>query len=177
MPYLVVCSLARIAETARAHRPNRMLTVISEATPVPRPAGIGEADHLHLTFNDIGVDTPGLVTPGADHVRAMLAFAEDWNRQAPLLIHCFAGVSRSTAAAYAIALALDASRDAATTANELRFRSPTATPNRKLVALADALLGRDGAMVEAIAAIGRGAECYEGEPFVFPLQEVEAGLF
>jgi len=169
MPYLVICSLARLAATARVHRPNRMLTVISESTPVPRPDGIDSNNHLHLTFNDIGIDTPGLVSPAEGHVRAMLDFACDWDRGAPMLIHCFAGVSRSTAAAYAIALALDPSRDARMAAENLRFQSPTATPNRKLIALADALLGRNGAMVEAIGAIGRGADCYEGEPFVFPI--------
>jgi predicted protein tyrosine phosphatase len=50
-------------------------------------------------------------------------------------------------------------------ARELRRVSPTATPNRRLVAIADDRLGRDGRMSAAIAAIGRGADCYEGAPF------------
>jgi hypothetical protein len=47
--------------------------------------------------------------------------------------------------------------------------SPTATPNRRLVALADRRLGREGRMAAAIAAIGRGADCFEGAPFALEL--------
>ena len=59
-----------------------------------------------------------------------------------MLIHCFAGVSRSTAAAFIAACALAPNRDEATIARALRAASPTATPNARLVALADAALGR-----------------------------------
>jgi predicted protein tyrosine phosphatase len=50
-------------------------------------------------------------------------------------------------------------------ARELRRVSPTATPNRRMVALADERLERNGRMSAAIAAIGRGTDCYEGAPF------------
>ncbi|WP_306118709.1 MULTISPECIES: tyrosine phosphatase family protein [unclassified Roseitalea] len=177
MSYLVVCSLARLAETARRHRPGHMLTVLSQGTAVDRPAGIAPDRHLHLSFNDIAAAAPGLVSPAEAHMRAIVDFARRWDRAAPLLIHCFAGVSRSTASAYVIAAALDPAREEAELARELRLRSPTATPNRRLVALGDAMLGRQGRMVAAIGAIGRGADCFEGEPFVLPLRAEDAGLF
>ena len=41
-------------------------------------------------------------------------------------------------------------------AQALRRASPTATPNIRIVSLADRLLGRDGRMVAAIETIGRG---------------------
>ena len=174
MSYLVVCPLSRLAGTAGCHKPSHMLTVINAGTAVDRPPSVAADRHLHLTFNDIGVATPGLVSPAETHVRAIIAFARGWDRAAPLLIHCFAGVSRSTASAYVIALALDAARDEAELARTLRLRSPTATPNRKLVALGDAILGREGRMVAAIDSIGRGAECFEGTPFVLPLRKEDA---
>jgi predicted protein tyrosine phosphatase len=49
----------------------------------------------------------------------------------------------------------------------LRQRSPTATPNARLVALADAALKREGRMIAAIEKIGRGEDCFEGTPFFF----------
>jgi len=176
MPYLAICSLARIAETARRHSPSHMLTVISGNPAIDRPAAILADNHLWLDMNDIGVDTPGLITPGEAHVRQIIDFAQRWDRASPLLIHCFAGVSRSTASAYAIALALDPDRDEAELARELRLRSPTATPNPKIVAIADDLLGRGGRMVDAIGAIGRGADCFEGAPFVLPLSDDHAHI-
>ena len=86
-----------------------------------------------------------------------------------MLIHCFAGVSRSTAAAYIAACALKPKRDEFAIARALRAASPTASPNTRLVALADDKLGRRGRMSEAIAEIGRGRECFEGEPFTLEL--------
>lgn len=50
-------------------------------------------------------------------------------------------------------------------ADALRSAAPFATPNRRLVALADAALDRQGRMVEAVAAIGRGAETSTGATF------------
>lgn len=177
MPYLAVCSLARIGETARRHAPSHMLTVISGDPPVPRPDSVTAADHLRLNMNDIAVETPGMITPGETHVRQILDFARGWDRKAPMLIHCFAGVSRSTASAYMIALALNPGLDALMAARLLRLRSSTATPNPKLVAIADDVLGRRGTMVDAVRSIGRGADCFEGAPFVFPVSDDHADQF
>ena len=85
------------------------------------------------------------------------------------MIHCWAGISRSTAGGYIAACALMPHLDEAFLARELRQRSPSATPNGRLVALADGILGREGRMIAAIKAIGRGRDAFEGAPFVLPL--------
>ena len=69
-----------------------------------------------------------MTPPGEGHVRALLDFARSWDRRAPLVIHCFAGISRSTAAAYSVAAALAPKRDEAELAATLRRLSPSATP-------------------------------------------------
>ena len=74
-------------------------------------------------------------------------------------------LSRSTAAAFITVCALNPGRSEDAVAAALRQASPTATPNARLVAIADAMLGRDGRMVDAIARIGRGRDCFEGIPF------------
>ena len=56
-------------------------------------------------------------------------------------------------------------RDEAELARTLRALSPSATPNPRLIAVADALLDRNGRMIEAIQSIGRGADAFEGTPF------------
>ena len=83
-----------------------------------------------------------------------------------MLIHCWAGISRSTAAAYTALCMLRPDSDEEALARELRAASPSATPNRLIVSLADDILGRDGRMVKAIAGIGRGADAFEGTPFI-----------
>lgn len=133
--------------------------------------GLAEGSVLHLCFNDVAEDRPDLVSPAPDHVEALLVFAKGWNRQAPLLIQCHAGISRSTAAALIVAAALEPGRDEKELARMLRALSPEATPNPYLVRIADDMLGRQGRLTEAVRAIGRGAEAFEGRPFVLPFQE------
>ena len=68
-----------------------------------------------------------------------------------------------------IACALAPSRRECDIADAIRRASHTATPNRRMVAIADAMLERGGRMVAAIERIGRGSDCYEGVPFVLEL--------
>ena len=169
MPRLHVCSLARIDEVVEATGARSMVTLLSPGTPVVRPGPIALERHLHIAMSDIVEHCPGQVLPDVTHTDALIAFVRGWDRGEPMLIHCFAGVSRSTASAYIAACLLAPHRDEHEIARALRAASPTATPNARFVALADAALGRSGRMREAIASIGRGAECFEGEPFALEI--------
>ena len=110
-----------------------------------------------------------MTLPGESHVRAILDFARGWDQGSPMIIHCFAGISRSTASAYMSALALNPELDERELAHDLRWRAPSATPNPKLIEIADDILDRKGRMVDAIRAIGRGEDAFEGVPFKLPL--------
>ncbi len=169
MPHIIVSPLSRLAESATRFGARDMITLINIGTPVVRPVEIAEDRHLFLGFNDIIEPTEGMTHPVADHVSDLLAFGRHWDRKTPLLIHCFAGISRSTAGAYITALALNPELDEVWLAQTLRRNSPSATPNSRLIALADDMLSRKGRMVDAIKTIGRGEEAFEGTPFMLPL--------
>ena len=169
MPRLHVCSLARIEEIVAKSGARSMVTLLSPGTIVQRPAAIAPERHLNIAMSDIIEAAPGQVLPQLQHIDALIEFVERWDRVQPMLIHCFAGVSRSTASAFVIACALAPKRDEHEIARALRRASATATPNQRFVALADDRLGRRGRMSAAIAAIGRGVDCYEGEPFALEL--------
>lgn len=169
MPTLHVCPLSRLEETVLETRASHLVTLVSVGTPMARPVAIPEDRHLALYFSDISEPLDGHVLPSATHVERFLAFVRRWDRDAPLVIHCWAGISRSTAGAFVAACALAPERDEAAIARALRAASPMATPNRRIVAVADDILGRSGRMVDAIAAIGRGADAYEGRPFTLAL--------
>jgi predicted protein tyrosine phosphatase len=160
-----VCSLAKVEETVARTGAGRLLSLLSAGTEVTRPTSIVRENHLHLVMHDIAVAQEGMTMPGEEHVLDILDFGRQWDRARPLVIHCYAGISRSTASAYIIAAALAPQRDEAELARTLRALSPSATPNPRLIAVADALLDRKGRMVEAIQAIGRGADAFEGTPF------------
>lgn len=165
-----VCPLARVQETLAATGATRLVTLLAAGTAFERPVSVARDDHLCLWVNDIAEEQAGLVAPASLHVEQLIGFARDWDRRRPLAVHCYAGISRSTAAAYIVAAALSPERDEAELAWTLRRLSPSATPNPRLVRHADALLAREGRMVEAIAAIGRGADAFEGTPFALPLR-------
>lgn len=162
---LFVCPLSRLEETVSRTRAERVVSLLAAGTALTRPASVAPHHHLLLSMNDIVEARPDMTPPGQEHVERLIAFARGWDRTRPTVVHCFAGISRSTAAAYIIASTLAPDRDERELARALRLASPSATPNPRLVALADGLLERRGRMVEAIAGIGRGAEAFEGTPF------------
>ena len=163
---LIVCPAHHVADLIARRAPSHLLSLAST------DAGDGPAilaNHLRLSFNDITEERAGLVAPSAEMIRDLLAFGRGWDGARPLLVHCWAGISRSCAAAFVLACDRNPGRERAI-ADELRSRAPFATPNRLMVRLADDLLARDGRMVAAIDAIGRGAEAPHGEPFDLPVR-------
>ena len=169
MPTLHVCPLSRLPETVAATGASHVLTLINVGTPLERPAVIDAENHAIIGVSDIATARDGHVLPAEDHVARVLDFIRAWPREKPLVVHCYAGISRSTAAAYVAACALAPERDEAEIADILRAASPSATPNPLFIAIADRMLGRDGRMVAAIARIGRGADAFEGTPFCLTL--------
>ncbi|MBD8907587.1 tyrosine phosphatase family protein [Methylorubrum zatmanii] len=170
MPTIHICPLSRLAETVAACDASHLVTLATLGSVVARPASIRPEHHLRVGFSDITAPREGHLPPGEEHVRAVLDFVGAWPAERPLVMHCYAGISRSTAAAYAAACALRPDRDEDALAEELRRLAPSATPNRLFVEIADRLLGREGRMSAAIARIGRGAEAFEGTPFRLTLR-------
>jgi len=160
-----VCSLAALPETVRLTGASHVLTVMANVDQVLRPASVLPANHMKIAFDDITEPMDGFVAPSAEHVERVLSFVRGWDRSAPLVIHYYAGVSRSTASAFAPACALNPHRDEMVIARQIRSASPIANPNRLLVSLADKALGRDGRMLRALDDIGPASMMVEGKPF------------
>jgi predicted protein tyrosine phosphatase len=165
-----VCSLARLHETVEETQASHIVTLLKDRHLVSRPNGIAAERHLILGLDDICEPLDGFVCPAEEHVTDLISFVRGWNRGAPMVVHCYAGISRSTAGAFISACALNPQRDEATIAWSIRHASPTAMPNRRLVSLADRLLGREGRMLAAIEAIGPGIGAFEGHPFRLDLE-------
>ncbi len=165
-----VCSLARLHRIVEDTRARHVVTVLKDISLVGRPVSITPENHLHVDVDDITCPMDGYNHPCEDHVARLLKFVAAWDRTAPIVIHCYAGISRSTASAFAAACALSPGREEITIARELRRASPTAMPNSLIVSLADRILGREGRMIEAIEAIGPGEVAYEADPFRLDLK-------
>lgn len=150
---IYVTNLIDMPEHARTLRPSHLVSLVEAIQQPQTPPDVQPERHLRLEIDDIWEPAAGQVLPGEDHLRRLLAFIETWRCDAPLLVHCVAGVSRSTAAAL-IALTVKCGTSEAEAARRLRRAAPHAQPNRRLIALADRLLQRDGRLVAACESMG-----------------------
>jgi len=165
-----VCSLSRLYATVDETGAQHIVTLLRLVDRVQRPTHIAPENHLVLAVDDITAPMDGYTAPAHEHVRRLIDFVTAWDRKAPMVVHCFAGISRSTAGAFVTACALNPRRDELTIARALRAASHTATPNIRIVSLADRMLGRNGRMVTAIQSIGPGMAAYATEPFRLDLE-------
>lgn len=170
---IVVCPLSRVEDMIGLHRPEGVISLLDPELPFPK---LGEqyADrHLRLGFHDINSPFADMIPPAAEHVREVLRFVDALENGGPILIHCHAGISRSTATAFIIACFVNPAADEYKIAVRLRQTAPLARPNERLVRLADHEMRRNGRMSEAIAVTGQNLhwpEVIEGEPFHMSLK-------
>ena len=165
-----VCSLAALPDTVTASGASHVLTIMANVDQVQRPRSILPAHHLKVQVDDITEPIDGFVAPSEVHVEQVLGFVRGWDRRAPLVIHCYAGISSSTASAFAAVCALNPDRDERSIARQIRAASPIAAPNRLIVGLADQALGRRGRMLRALDDMGPGSMIAEGRPFRIDLE-------
>ena len=93
----------------------------------------------------------------------LIAFIDGWHatQEGALLVHCQAGVSRSTAAAFIALCRLNPDSAESEMATLLRRSAPHAAPDLRLVQLADAQMNRAGAMNAAIRNLPPPAPLWE----------------
>jgi predicted protein tyrosine phosphatase len=169
MTCILVSPLSAIEQAIESWRPSHLVTLLSPEHMIETPPGIVAERHLKLALNDVVEDVRDMVAPTREHVSRLVEFGRGWEAEAPILIHCWAGVSRSMAAAYALLCQRAAPGGELEIARALRQRAPHAYPNSLMIRHADMLLQRDGRMVAAIASIGRGEIVLEGSCVRLPL--------
>ena len=123
----------------------------------PEPEAFGAFDphrRLELRFHDVIEAEPGCIAPESLDVEQLLTFGRDLTeaRDTHLLVHCHAGVSRSTAAAALILAQTRPDRPAEEALQAVVRQRPRAWPNLRILELGDALLERHGEIVNAARA-------------------------
>ena len=155
---ITVCGLQELSGHAAAGV-THVLSILDPDFPSPTDFGdYGEHARLELHFDDIIDPRPGKIPPTEADVRNLLAFGRDLDAEmqgAHLLVHCHAGVSRSSASmALLLAQAAPERSGEEIFAEILRIR-PQIWPNLRIVEMGDAMLGRDGELVRAVHGIYR----------------------
>src|SRR5258708_39779870 len=159
-----VRSLSRLHETVEATGARHVVTLLKDVERVQRPGGISAENHLVLGMDDITGPLEGYIAPAHEHVTRLIAFVRGWDRAAPLVMHCYAGISRSTAGAYVAACALNPRRDERAIARKLRLAPPTATPNFRIAALGDRAPAAGGPQSPGTEELRPGARPFQAGP-------------
>ena len=170
MHRILVTPLSAVPDVIRSHRPSHLVTLLSPEHMIETPKGFPAERHLRLGVNDVIDVHAGESPPAKEHIEELLAFSRTWEAEDPILVHCWAGVSRSMAATYTILCDRLGPGSEHYAAQAIRSRAPHAYPNSLLVQYADELLDRQGRMIEAIRRIGPGIIVAEGTIVEFPLK-------
>jgi predicted protein tyrosine phosphatase len=172
---IIVCPLSRLKETLNRSGAKHVITLIRDEELIKRERdsllghGLELDKHLWIEVDDIDEELDGMIAPTHAHLEQLISFARKWDGTTPMVVHCYAGISRSTAMAFILACISSPTRNEMEIARRLRIASPTARPNKRLIAIADSYLKRDGRMIRAVSMIGEGIGAYEGDPFTLCL--------
>jgi predicted protein tyrosine phosphatase len=140
-----VCRKNRVRDTAKKLGVTHILSILDPCDRLVTPSCVRPANHLTLNMDD--THEPGdAYPPTLAHVERVHVWARSLPGDARLLVHCFQGVSRSTAMTLGL---LAARMPVADAAERLRAIRPEATPNRLLVSLWDQYLDLGGALIAA----------------------------
>jgi predicted protein tyrosine phosphatase len=165
---ILVCPLSRVNDQAVQWRPTHVISVLDPDHPFPTVIGLSPSRHLRLTFHDAHLARHGVTLPTKEHVGQLLTFLERCSPTDRLLIHCRAGIGRSTAAAFIVACHRFPTVSELQIAKSLRDAAPFARPNETFVKVADEVMARGGRMSSAIEETGRGLswlDLAEGDAF------------
>src|ERR1700748_319168 len=161
MSQILVTPLSGLADALDEYRPSHLVSVLSPSHMIATPEGFAPHRHLRLGLDDVSDPRAAEHPPGREHIDRLLAFSREWDTQAPFLIHCWAGISRSMASAFTILCDRLGPGCEAEVAKAMRRRAPHAQPNRLLVRHADEALARDGRMLAALEAMGPSSMAVE----------------
>jgi len=154
---LSVCGIDEIDKFA-GNNVTHLISIDDPGAPTETPEWF-RGIHWHLVFQDVETVKQAkqfrALGPTIHDVKQIIEFGETCltaskTKRVHLLIHCMAGVSRSTAAAFAILCMIHGKGSEPESLEHLLAIRPDALPNRLVVKYADQLLGRDGKMLEAL---------------------------
>lgn len=176
-----VCALADVDTVVASTNATHLVSVLQTDLIPKTPSAIAPENHYKLGIDDIEAPFGGLIHADVNQIETLCAFVDTFSRESlkdaqrqTLVIHCYAGVSRSTATAFLALCALNPHSSEVALAKYLRSKSPSADPNRLIVSLGDQALNRNGRMVSALRAMGRAEPSYHAQPFSLKAHALKA---
>ena len=174
-PRITICGIPELGKHSAAAGVTHVLSFLGPNSPdPPELAEFAPHRRLILRFHDVIEPRPDHIAPTRGDVERLLIFGREVSETpgAHLLVHCRAGVSRSTATAALILIQANPEWRARAALDAVAAIRPRAWPNLLILEFGDAVLGRNGEIVAAAAAIYRRVLARDPE---FVDQMIDAG--
>jgi predicted protein tyrosine phosphatase len=140
---LKICGVAELHEVIAAFQPTHIISTITQSEALDLPGA-----HLHINVGDITSELDGHVLPTMHHLVELLNFTKDLTDDDRLLIHCFAGMSRSTA--FAVAVLIQHGMDYDKAFDHVALLRPILLPNRLIIKLVDQYFALRGDLIDLV---------------------------
>jgi predicted protein tyrosine phosphatase len=173
-PRITICGILELGEHSAAGVTHVLSILGPNGADPPEFAKFAPHRRLDLRFHDVIETLPDQIGPTRTDVERLLVFGREVGEtpDAHLLVHCHAGVSRSTAAATLIMMQANPEWSASDALEAVAALRPRAWPNLLILELGEALLRRNGEIVAAVGAIYRRVLARDPE---FGEQMIDAG--
>jgi predicted protein tyrosine phosphatase len=122
--------------------PTKIISLLGHEIPSQGP------HHLILVFDDVAGVSSVYIHPTEEHLDQVLEFSKDFTDDDRVLVHCLAGISRSTA--IAIAIVMQHGMDYYDAYNHVEMIRPILEPNKLIIRYVDAHFGLDGKLIEMV---------------------------
>jgi predicted protein tyrosine phosphatase len=151
---LTICGLEEL-DGHCASQVTHVLSILDPDHPEPHAFAAYDPHHrLTLRFHDIIGPWPGWEAPERHHVEDLVEFGRELDGAGEnlrhLLVHCHAGISRSTAAMATLLARHTPGGGEEGIFARIREIRPIAWPNSRMVDFADDILGRGGRLSAAL---------------------------
>jgi predicted protein tyrosine phosphatase len=159
-PFIItVCGLEELAGHAE-RQVSHVLSILDPDQPEPEAFGAyGEHARLELKFHDVIQETPGYKAPQPEQVAQILAFGRDLLRDPQssrhLLVHCHAGISRSTASMTLLLAQAQPQLGASEILAQVVHIRSKAWPNLRILEMGEQQLNRAGEFSGAVGPVYR----------------------
>jgi predicted protein tyrosine phosphatase len=162
---IIVSSYWALEEALERYKPAYLISLMENVDAVFTPTYINPNDHLRLGFHDVEWEIPG-ISPAMADIEKIIELAIRWNgSNKPILVHCVAGVSRSSAAGLIIASVRQPYNEAKLVW-QLKQQAPYCHPNRLMIELADKALSLGGKLIDAVTNMGEPDNDARPKPYV-----------
>jgi predicted protein tyrosine phosphatase len=163
---IVVSSLWQIDDAIRDFNIRHVIS-LNDPNSVPPPIpDIPKSNRLCVEFHDVTEEMPHRITPTIEDIETIISFGRGvLDGGDPVLIHCVAGVSRSTAAGLIVA-ANCSTKEPDELVKLLRNKAPYCQPNTLMIRLGDNSMALNGELISAVGSMDDPDQKATPEPFV-----------